>query len=180
VHRNSNAVYRWKDGQSLRGFFCDVVSRTSCIRYRSIDQEEWCHDSDSRHVHDIEPRFCTAGFCHMLHFKHWSSIISTVLYFEALRYKPERRGFDSRWCHWNVSLTYSFRSHYGAGVDWASNRNECQEYFLGCKGVKRPWPTQLIARCGKAAGTCKVTIRFHVPKLKNRWSCTSPFLYIAF
>ena len=23
--------------------------------------------------------------------------------FEALRYKPERRGFDSRWCHWNFS-----------------------------------------------------------------------------
>jgi hypothetical protein len=25
--------------------------------------------------------------------------------YEALRYKPERRGFDSRWCHWNFSLT---------------------------------------------------------------------------
>ena len=24
---------------------------------------------------------------------------------EALRYKPEGRGLDSRWCHWNVSLT---------------------------------------------------------------------------
>jgi len=24
---------------------------------------------------------------------------------EALRYKPEGRGFDSRWCHWNISLT---------------------------------------------------------------------------
>ena len=24
---------------------------------------------------------------------------------EALHYKPEGRGFDSRWCHWNVSLT---------------------------------------------------------------------------
>ena len=24
---------------------------------------------------------------------------------EALRYKPEGRGFDSRWCHWNFSLT---------------------------------------------------------------------------
>jgi hypothetical protein len=24
---------------------------------------------------------------------------------EALRYKPERRGFDSLWCHWNFSLT---------------------------------------------------------------------------
>ena len=24
---------------------------------------------------------------------------------EALRYKPEGRGFDSRWCRWNFSLT---------------------------------------------------------------------------
>jgi len=27
----------------------------------------------------------------------------------------------------------SFRSHYGTGVDSASNRNEYQEYFLGIK-----------------------------------------------
>jgi hypothetical protein len=24
---------------------------------------------------------------------------------EALRYEPEDCGFDSRWCHWNFSLT---------------------------------------------------------------------------
>jgi hypothetical protein len=24
---------------------------------------------------------------------------------EALRYKPEGCGIDSRWCHWNFSLT---------------------------------------------------------------------------
>ena len=24
---------------------------------------------------------------------------------EALRYKPESPGLDSRWCHWNFSLT---------------------------------------------------------------------------
>jgi hypothetical protein len=24
---------------------------------------------------------------------------------EALRYKLEGRGFNSRWCHWNFSLT---------------------------------------------------------------------------
>jgi len=23
----------------------------------------------------------------------------------ALRYKPESRGFDSRWCHWNFTLS---------------------------------------------------------------------------
>ena len=45
---------------------------------------------------------------------------------EALRYKPEGRGFDSRWCNWNFSLTQSFRPHYGPGIDSASNRNEYQ------------------------------------------------------
>ena len=29
----------------------------------------------------------------------------------------------------------SFRSHYGTGVDSASNRNEYQEYFLGVKAA---------------------------------------------
>ena len=50
---------------------------------------------------------------------------------EALRYRPEGRGFNSRW---NFSLT-SFRPHYGPGFDSASNRNEYQKYFLG-GGVK--------------------------------------------
>jgi hypothetical protein len=43
---------------------------------------------------------------------------------DALRYKPEGREFDSRLCHWNFSLTKSFRPHYGPGVDSAINRNE--------------------------------------------------------
>jgi len=54
---------------------------------------------------------------------------------EPLCYMPEGRGFDSWWCHWNFSLTYTFRSHYGPGVDLASNRNECREYFLGVKAA---------------------------------------------
>ena len=53
---------------------------------------------------------------------------------EALHYEPEGRGFDSRLCHWNLSLT-SFRPHYGPGVDSASNRNEYQECFLGVKAA---------------------------------------------
>jgi hypothetical protein len=53
---------------------------------------------------------------------------------EALRYKPEGRGFDSRCCHWIFSLT-SFRPHYGPGVDSASNKNEYQECFLGVKAA---------------------------------------------
>jgi hypothetical protein len=35
---------------------------------------------------------------------------------EALRYKPEGRGFDSRWCHWIFSMTYSFPE--GRGFDY--------------------------------------------------------------
>jgi hypothetical protein len=48
---------------------------------------------------------------------------------KALRYKPAGRGFDSRWCHWNFSVTY------GPGIDSAFNRNEYQVYFLGVKAV---------------------------------------------
>jgi hypothetical protein len=33
------------------------------------------------------------------------------------------------------SSFYSFRPHYGPGVDSASNRNEYQEYFLGVKAA---------------------------------------------
>jgi hypothetical protein len=47
---------------------------------------------------------------------------------EALRYKPEGRGFDSRCCHWNFS-------HYGPRVDSTSNRNEYQAYFLQVKAA---------------------------------------------
>ena len=54
---------------------------------------------------------------------------------ELLRYKSEGRGFDSRWYHWNFSMTKSFRPHYGPGVDSASNRNKYQEYFLGLKAA---------------------------------------------
>jgi hypothetical protein len=54
---------------------------------------------------------------------------------EALKYKPEGRGIDSRWRHWNFSLTYSFRPDYGPRLDSASNRNEYQEYFLGLKAT---------------------------------------------
>jgi hypothetical protein len=52
---------------------------------------------------------------------------------DALRYKPEGRGFYSRWSHWNFSVTESFRSHCGPEIDSACNRNRYQESFLGVK-----------------------------------------------
>jgi hypothetical protein len=54
---------------------------------------------------------------------------------DALRYKPEGHGFDSRWGHWSFSLTLFFRPHYGPVVDSASNRNEYQGYLLGVKAA---------------------------------------------
>jgi len=66
---------------------------------------------------------------------------------EAMHYKPEGRGFDSRWCHWNFSLTESFWPRYGPGVDSVSNTNEYQEYFLGGKGVRCVGLTALPPSC---------------------------------
>ena len=66
---------------------------------------------------------------------------------KALRYKPASRGFDSRLCHWNFSLTLSFRSHYGSGVESASSRNEYQGHFLGGKGSRCVRLTTLPPSC---------------------------------
>jgi hypothetical protein len=33
----------------------------------------------------------------------WGTLLVAQLV-EALRHKPEGRGFDSLWCHWNFSL----------------------------------------------------------------------------
>jgi len=50
---------------------------------------------------------------------------------EALRYKSEGHGFDSRWSHWYFSLTQFFRPHYSQMFDSVCNRNEHQGYLLG-------------------------------------------------
>ena len=41
-------------------------------------------------------------FNYNLYFTAGTAVAQLV---EALRYKSEGRGFDSRWCHWNFSLT---------------------------------------------------------------------------
>ena len=37
--------------------------------------------------------------------------------------------------HWDLSLTQSFKPHFGPEVDSASNRNKYQDYFLGVKAA---------------------------------------------
>ena len=71
---------------------------------------------------------------------------------KALRFKPEGRGFDSRWCHWNCSLAQFFRPHYGPGIDSASKRNEYQKCFLRgrggrCVGLTFP-PSYAVLKSG--------------------------------
>jgi len=59
---------------------------------------------------------------------------STVV--KVLCYKSEVRWFDPSWCQWIFFIDMkSFRSHYGPGVESASNRNEYQEYFLEVKAA---------------------------------------------
>ena len=64
---------------------------------------------------------------------------------EALRYKPEGRGFDSRWCHLHDPSGRTM----APGVDSASNRNEYQEYFMGSKGGRCMVLTNLPPSCAK-------------------------------
>jgi len=61
---------------------------------------------------------------HKVRYSRGHTVVQLV---EALRYKPEGCGFDSRLCHWNISLRKSFWPQYGPGIDSASNRNEYQK-----------------------------------------------------
>jgi len=61
--------------------------------------------------------------------------IYVYIYSIVLYYKSEGRWFDPSWCQWILIDIKSFRSHYGPGVDSASNRNEYQEYFLQVKAA---------------------------------------------
>ena len=55
---------------------------------------------------------------------------------KVLCYKSEGCWFDPRWRHWNFLIDIkSFRTHYGPGVDSASNRSEYREHFLGVKAA---------------------------------------------
>ena len=84
-------------------------------------------------------------------FINYSKFGHTVTQFvEVLPYKPEGRGFDCRWCHWNFSLTW----HCGLLVDPACNKIEYQEYFLESKKrvgltvleTSTPWSTKGLFR----------------------------------
>jgi hypothetical protein len=41
---------------------------------------------------------------------------------EALCYKTESRGFNTKWDRWDFLLAYSFWPHYGPEVDSAANK----------------------------------------------------------
>jgi len=67
-----------------------------------------------------------------------------IIFFGPLQYatcfmgavlKIGRSLVRSQLCHWNFSLTKSFRSHYGPGVDSTYDRNEYQKHFLGVKAA---------------------------------------------
>jgi hypothetical protein len=52
---------------------------------------------------------------------------------EALRYKSEGRGFDSRYCHWNISLIWFFRPHVALGLSRPLSEMSTRNIFLGVK-----------------------------------------------
>ena len=74
---------------------------------------------------------------------------------EALRYKPEHHGFDSRWRHWIFHWHNPSGRTMTPGYTQASKRNEYQEYFkfttFMCRlswnlGASTSWNPQGLSR----------------------------------
>jgi len=74
-------------------------------------------------------------------------------------------------------LTYSFRPHYGPGVDSASNRNKYQEYFLGGKGghlhvpiVLKSGSLNLLELSGPVQACKTIVLPLPLPICLWRWN----------
>jgi hypothetical protein len=92
----------------------------SCTTSVHIFSAKWhCHLTLNGRMCRLTMYFSLFLFCHAvcrlscLAFQSASFIRNKQVYnfrlarlVDALRYKPEGRGFDYRWCHWNFLLTY--------------------------------------------------------------------------
>jgi len=116
--KNSHQLYNVITG--LNSNICTDVTSQNTVEYSCIIS----------HAQNTTVHHCTLLLMGMHRPGDRSSTVVKVL-----RYKSVGRWFDSRWFHLNFSLTWSFRTQYGLGIDSASNRNEYQEYFLGTKAA---------------------------------------------
>jgi hypothetical protein len=55
--------------------------------------------------HEIKKLYTQINFLHTKTMKLFIAYSIMGRAVKALRYKPAGRGFDSRWCHWNFSVT---------------------------------------------------------------------------
>jgi len=93
-------------GNTLMGFLCTVVEieNTShcCEQHESIkhllNYANQMHNIYSLHTFTVLLLLCIRLVC-MYNKRARGGVVV-----KALRYKPEGRGFDSRWCHWNFSV----------------------------------------------------------------------------
>jgi hypothetical protein len=88
--------------------FCWIVGNVSAVRWPK--GFTYMHSHVAAHLAERN-EYVEYMVKHNLIYMVCSNVGSRVgAVVEALSYKPEGRGFNSRWCHWNFSLTNSGRS----------------------------------------------------------------------
>jgi hypothetical protein len=75
------------------------------------------------------PTACDASLCNLEKKKQCKNK-TNVKNGKMKKWKKKKKK-KSQKVSWNFPWHKSFRSHYGPGVDSASNRNEYRKYFLG-------------------------------------------------
>jgi hypothetical protein len=82
---------------------------------------------------------------------------------EALRYKPEGRGFDSRWCHWNFSIdliqpTQPLTEMSTRNISWGKGGR--------CAAVMKSGSFNLLEQSGLSRSLMGVALRFYYGRFK--------------
>jgi hypothetical protein len=90
----SRGFYRYYPLYTCIFYYTYILNRDMCSTLRNVTTSGT--DCSVLFVFGIQPDL-------LIHVECVRGAVAQLV--EALLYKPKGRGFDSRWCHWNFSLT---------------------------------------------------------------------------
>ena len=156
--------------------FCSCISKSNYLSLQTYSGSWDFKLTPNRLASMLKMPFHTCFLAVLLALQWWKGHVVAQLV-EALRYKQEDRGFDSRWCHWNFLLTQSALWALGLtqpltemstrNISWGGKRGRCLGLTIlpsscaDCLEIWEPQAPGTLRACPVLSWDC-FTFTFHL------------------